>query len=356
MNKVILVCEGLHNRAGIERMTIELANLLSEDYTISIVVINSFSDASCPFDIDPKVKIVSLNTIFKKSIRNLNIPIIKALRKLFKTERPNVVITVATPLVRLTAPACFGLGIRNIAWEHFNIFAGSKMGTAFKAIAPWFVDNTVVLTKQDEEDYRKYHAHRVITIPNFTNIGINEPSKCNNMILLAVGRHAPQKGFDLLIKAWAQTIAPEWTLRIVGSGSEKHTNEQLAKNLNVLDRIEFVDAHPDIAKEFQNASCFVLSSRFEGLVLVLIEAKMMGLPCISFDCPNSPKEVIRNGIDGVLVPPEDINQMAITLTTMLKDNYALKEMGKEGRKDAMDRYSAKAIKYQWNKLIESKES
>lgn len=353
MNKVCLVCEGLTNRAGIERMTVELANLLSEEYSVQIIVIDPFSYESCPFRIKSEVKVSSLNKSFKKSFLNINYEIIQDLRHIFKTESPKAVITVATPLVRLTAPAAFGLSIKNIAWEHFNIHAGSKIGTMYKAIASWFVDNTVVLTKQDEVDYKKYLASRVLTIPNFTNIGINEPSKCNNKILLAVGRHAPQKGFDLLIKAWAQTKVPEWTLRIVGSGADKHKNEQLAKNLHVHDRIEFVEAHPDIAKEFQNASCFVLSSRFEGLVLVLIEAKMMGLPCISFDCPNSPKEVIRNGIDGVLVPPEDINQMAITLTTMLKDNFALKEMGEEGRKDAMDRYSAKAIKYQWINLIKS---
>ncbi|MBD5274659.1 MAG: glycosyltransferase family 4 protein [Bacteroides sp.] len=353
MNKVILVCEGLKNRAGIERMTVELANLLSEEYSVLIVVIDPYSSESCPFRIEPKVEVTSLNKSFKKSLKNLNLSVIKALRHIFKEELPKAVITVATPLVRLTAPACLSLGIKNIAWEHFNIFAGSKIGTLFKIVAPWFVDKTVVLTKQDELDYKKFFTPRVITIPNFTNIGINPPSKCDNKILLAVGRHAPQKGFDLLIKAWAQTSAPGWKLRIVGSGADKSKNEQLAVNLNVSDRIDFIEAHPNIAQEFQNSSCFVLSSRFEGLVLVLIEAKMMGLPCISFDCPNSPREVIRNNIDGILIPPENIEEMANALTRTLKDTAALKKMGEEARKDAMNRYSVNAVKNQWLTLINS---
>ncbi|MDE6577704.1 MAG: glycosyltransferase family 4 protein [Muribaculaceae bacterium] len=352
MNKVILVCEGLHNRAGIERMTVELANLLSEEFEVIIVVIDPFSYETCPFMINSGIKVVSLNTSFMKSLKNFNIPIIKSLRKIFKTERPKAVITVATPLVRLTAPACLGLKIRNIAWEHFNIYAGSRKGAAFKAIAPWFVKNTVVLTEEDEKDYRVNYAPRVVTIPNFTTIGNNEPSACSTKVLLAVGRHANQKGFDLLIQAWAKTDAPGWVLRIVGSGDDKQKNEQLAKDLGVWDRIEFIEAHPDIAKEFQNSSCFVLSSRYEGLVLVLIEAKMMGLPCISFDCPNSPREVIRNGLDGWLVPKEDIDALAKELSLRLSDPEALKKAGKAGREDAIKRYSPEAIKNQWLKIID----
>lgn len=352
MNKIILVCEGLHNRAGIERMTVELANLLSEDYDVKIVVIDSFSYDSCPFDIDSKVKVISLGTSFKKSLRNLNIHIIESLRKIFKEERPKTVITVAIPLVRLTAPACLGLRIQNIAWEHFNILAGSKMGTLFKTIAPWFVSKTVVLTEADEKYYKKYLAPRIRTIPNFTTIGNNNPSKCENKVVLAVGRHAPQKGFDLLIKAWAKTDVSGWKLRIVGSGDCKQKNEQLAKDLGVKDSIEFVEAHPNIANEFQNASCFVLSSRYEGLVLVLIEAKMMGLPCISFDCPNSPAEVINDGVDGWLVPPENIEALAKELILHLSDMDALRKAGTLGRMDAMNRYSPNTIKMNWISLIE----
>lgn len=352
MNKIFLVCEGLKNRAGIERMTVDLANLLSDQYEVEIIVIDPFSYEQCPFEIDPKVKVKSLNTSFRKSLHSLNRPIIKDLRKIFQAHHPKAVITVATPLVRLTAPACFGLGIRNIAWEHFNIYAGSKKGTLFKIIAPWFVNNTVVLTEEDERDYRINYAPRILTIPNFTNIGKNEPSKREKKVLLAVGRHAPQKGFDMLIKAWAKTDAPGWKLRIVGSGDDKIKNERLAKDLGVWDRIEFEEAHPDIVKEFQNASCFVLSSRFEGLVLVLIEAKMMGLPCISFNCPNSPKEVIQDGKDGWLVPKEDVDALAKEMTLRLSDINSLRRAGEEGRKDAMKRYSPLAVKEMWCNLIE----
>lgn len=355
MKKVMLICEGLSNRAGIERMTVDLANLLASDYDVTIVVIDPFERGECPFTIDGRVATISLESRFATSPLNFNRGIIRRLRALFKAEKPVAVITVATPLVRLTAPACRGLGIRNIAWEHFNIFAGSKMGTLFKMVAPWMVDCTVALTETDARDYRRLHAPRVVAIPNFTNIGENAPSECGNRRIIAVGRHAPQKGFDMLIKAWAKVDAPGWTLRIVGSGADKSSNEALARELiTEPGRIEFAEAHPGIAREFQEASCFVLSSRFEGLVLVLIEAKMMGLPSVSFDCPNCPREVLRDGVDGLLVPPEDIDALAQALTRVLADPDRLREMGREARLDAQKRYSPEAVKTSWINLIENR--
>ena len=355
MRKVWLFCEGLHHRAGIERMTVELANLLCGDYEVKIVVIDPFDYESCPYTIDRQVKVESLNASFCKqllSIAGLNIPLIKSFRNLIKIERPDVIISVATPMARIVAPAIVGKKIRHITWEHFNINAGSRVGAVYKALIPWFVNTTVVLTEADAEAFRHMKSPRIKVIPNFTSIGKNEPSKCDNKTVIAVGRHTLQKGFDLLIRAWAKTDAPGWTLKIVGSGVDRESNEALARKMNLEDRIEFKDATPRIAEEYKQASCFVLSSRFEGLVLVLIEAKMMGLPTVCFDCPNSPKEVVRDGYDGILVPPEDIDALSNSLTKILKDPNMHKKMGERGRNDAISRYSPEAIKGLWLNILD----
>lgn len=351
---ITLFAEALRNRAGIERMTVELANLLVGKYKVEIILIDPFDPELWPFSIDSRIRIRSLHSSFEKSllsIKGVNIPNIRLLRRILKADKPNVLITVATPLVRISAPAIIGLGIRHIAWEHFNLYAGSKVGSLYKMLAPWLVDATVVLTKADARNYRRVHAPRIYEIPNFTSIGRYQPSKCETKILLAVGRHAPQKGFDLLIKAWAKTEALGWKLRIVGSGDDKPANMRLAEELGIMDRIEFVDSTPDIVREFQSASCFVLSSRFEGLVLVLIEAKMMGLPCVSFDCPNSPREVIRDSVDGWLVPNGDTDALAKCLSLHLSNLNILRKAGYAARLDAMERYSAKCVLSQWISLF-----
>ncbi len=352
MKKIILFCEALRNRAGIERMTVELGNLLCQTYDIIIVTIEPFSYDSCPYKINEKVMIESLESRFLKKLYSLNFDNIKSLRKILKKEKPFAIIAVATPLVRIAVPAAFGLDIKTIGWEHFNIFAGSKIGTVYKVLSTWMANHTVVLTEKDGIDFKKMHAKRIEVIPNFTSIGINPPSNCHDKVLLAIGRHEYQKGFDMLIKAWSKVSAPGWKLRIIGDGSKKNENKQLAEELGIIETIEFKDATPKIADEFQKASCFVLSSRFEGLVLVLIEAKMMGLPSICFDCPNSPKEVIRDGLDGWLVPPEDTDALAKAITSALRDMTQLKQMGIKARLDALERYSAEAIKSEWDNLLQ----
>lgn len=351
--KIILFCEALRNRAGIERMTVELANLLQSNFETSIVTIDPFVTAKCPYNINDNVRVCALNSSFNKSLFSPNLKNIRQFRKLILKEHPDVIITVATPLLRISAPATWGTNIKNIAWEHFNLYAGSKIGSVYKMIAPWFADQTVVLTEADAKDFKKVHAPRVIAIPNFTYIGKNEPSKCTEKILLAVGRHSRQKGFDLLLKAWAQVNAPGWKLKIVGSGELREENENLAKQLGISDNTIFVDTHSRIAEEFQNASCFVLSSRFEGMVLVLLEAKMMGLPCISFDCPNSPREIIRDGVDGWLVENGNITALASVLNSKLSCLDKLQAAGHAARLDALDRYSPEKIKLMWLSIIKN---
>lgn len=349
--KIILFCEALRNRAGIERMTVELANLLQSDFETSIVTIEPFVKTECPYDIKDDVTVSSLNSSFHKSLFSSNLKNIRRFRKHILTQHPDVIITVATPLLRISAPATWGCCIKNIVWEHFNLYAGSKIGSIYKMIAPWFADQTVVLTEADAKDFKRVHAPRVVAIPNFTSIGNNEPSRCTEKILLAVGRHSRQKGFDLLLKAWALADAPGWKLKIVGSGELRKENENLAKQLGISDNTIFVDAHSAIADEFQNASCFVLSSRFEGMVLVLLEAKMMGLPCISFDCPNSPREVIRDGIDGWLVPPENTEALTQIINLRLNDTRLLASSGLKAREDAMRRFSPESVKQKWLNII-----
>lgn len=344
---ILLFAEALINRAGIERMTVELAGLLADEHDVSIVLIRSYDSNQSPYKIDSSVKVISLNSKFS----GLNIKNIRAFRKIVKSINPDVIISVAVPMVRIVAPAICGLGIKHIAWEHFNLYAGSRKGVMWRLLSARLVDKTVVLTEADAKDYQDRQAPNIIAIPNFTSIGKNEPSECENKILLAVGRHDNQKGFDMLIKAWAKVGRSDWKLKIVGNGKLKEKHKALASDLNVQESIIFVDSTDNIAHEFQSASCFILSSRFEGLVLVLIEAKMMGLPCISFDCPNSPREIIRDGIDGWLVENGNIDALAERITLTISAPHLLPSYGQKARQDAFARYSPQAVKSMWSNLL-----
>lgn len=338
----------LKNRAGIERMTIDLANLLSAYHQIYIVSLAEIHTNSIPFTLNKDVTLISLNHEFSW----FNVKLISRVRKLVKNIKPDIIVSDAVHIVSITAPALIGLGIPNISWEHFNMKAASRIGFIWRLVAPWLVSKTVVLTHADEKEYKLHLAPNITTIYNFTNIGNQQlTSNCENKIMIAVGRHEQQKGFDLLIRAWAKAETLDWKLKIVGSGSKYNENIELAKVLNVKDSIEFIPNTDCIEKEYIDSSCFVLSSRFEGLVLALIEAKMMGLPSICFDCPYSPKEVIENGIDGWLVESENVDSLSKKISEVIINPLQLRNMGHMAKQDAEKRFSKNSALKQWEQLF-----
>lgn len=346
---IILFAQGLINRAGIERMTVALANLLANRYKVTIVLIEPFSYENLPYNLRESVHVESLNSSFG----GFNFKNIRLLRNVVVELKANILITVATPLVRISAPALAGLRIRNIAWEHFNLYAGSGIGSIWKILSTYLVERTVVLCDDDAVNFRKKKARNITTIYNFSSMGEeNLPSECNEKIILSVGRHANQKGYDMLLKAWAKVKKNGWKLKIVGNGPLFSENQHIAQKLKILDSVIFEDSTPNIVNEYRNASCFVLSSRYEGLVMVLIEARMMGLTCISFNCPTGPREIIRDNVDGFLVEAGNIDALAAKISEVISMKN-LPELGKQARVDAMQRYGTEQAALKWISIIES---
>lgn len=349
--KICLFSQSVSNAGGIERMTVELANLLAASgHEVDLILIEEFTHS--PYRISPNVTIHSLRSTFssKAILRNIS-----HLRKLIKQLAPRYLVTVAIPLVRVSAPALWNMQVKNIAWEHFNLYAGSKVGFYWRLISTKLVWKTIVLTETDKNNYLKHIHSNIQCIPNFTTIRFEKQAEINSNLIIAVGRLERQKGFDYLLDAWANVVTSvkDWKLKIVGSGSLKGELEAQAKRLGIDKSVEFKSATTDIASIYTEASCLVMSSRFEGLPMVLIEAKTAGLPCVSFDCPNGPAEIIRDQVDGLLVPFKDTQALANSLKQLLPNREKLKGMGKAAREDAIKRFSNQAILAQWNSLFEN---
>ena len=349
--KICLFSQSVSNSGGIERMTVELANLLvTNHYEVHLILIEEFSKSHFP--IHPNVSIHSLESTFSFGSYFQNI---FRLRKLIKQIIPNYFITVAIPLVRISAPALLNTKTKNIAWEHFNLYAGSKIGFYWRLLSTQLVWKTIVLTEVDKKNYLKHIHCNIQCIPNFTSIKMKKQAEINTNTIVAVGRLERQKGFDLLLEAWADVISSvkDWNLKIVGSGSLKDELQLQAEHLGIKHRVEFQSATTDISSVYTEASCLVMSSRFEGFGLVLIEAKTAGLPCVSFDCPYGPAEIIQDQVDGLLIPFKDIQALADSLKQLLPNREKLKEMGKAAHKDAVDRFSKQAVLAQWDSLLKN---
>ena len=172
--------------------------------------------------------------------------------------------------------------------------------------------------------------------------------------LAAMGRLDHQKGFDLLIQAFARIASRHtaWRLRIAGQGAERAALEALARRFQLDSRVEFCGWQDDPTPFLKEAQLFVLSSRWEGFPNALLEAMSCGLPAVSFDCPSGPAEIIRHQLDGLLVPPENVEELAAAMDRLMSDPELRRELGSRAS-EVVTRFRAPAIYSAWDQAVAS---
>ncbi|MEU8803654.1 glycosyltransferase family 4 protein [Spirillospora sp. NPDC048819] len=193
---------------------------------------------------------------------------------------------------------------------------------------------------------------RIVRIPNASPPLPGRPSRREHEVVLAAGRLVANKGFDLLIRAYAPIAAehPGWTLRIFGSGLRRERLAALIAELGLTGRVELSGFTRDLHGEMARASIYVLSSRREGMPMVIIEAMGMGLPVVSFDCPFGPPELITHGHDGLLVPTGDVDALTAALRELIADPGLRDRLGEQARRSARA-YDLEHIGARWSRLI-----
>jgi glycosyltransferase involved in cell wall biosynthesis len=219
------------------------------------------------------------------------------------------------------------------------------------------LDALVVLTRADLEEYRREipSLRRLVQIPNAVPpVDGAGTSDLAAPVLLAAGRLTPQKGFDRLLRAWAHVAPerPEWRLRICGDGPQHKALRKLVGELGIADRVDLAGRSDDLGADMAAASLFVLSSRFEGLPMVLLEAMSRGLPVVGFDCPTGPREVISDGTDGILVRNGDEPGLARAIASVTADPDARRRLGAAAAAKASE-FSLEAILPRWHELLRS---
>lgn len=356
--KLIFVTGGLIS-GGAERVMSIITNGLSErGFNISII---SKQHVKPFYKLNDSVKVIypegkiSYNKGFKRFFSILIVLI--DIFKILKLEKPDVVIPFSTTTNGSIIIISKLLGIKILASEHNNY----KVGLNNPSI--WFIkrliykmsDYLTVLTNRDVDEYYGSFIKNVFVMPNpLPLVPLNSQNESQReKIILAVGNVARwnHKGFDNLLSILAniQNRIAEYKLVIAGGGDPTYL-KQICSELNIENKVEFLGEVKDIKHYMQKASVFVLTSRWEGLPMVLIEAMSQGLPCVAYDCFTGPAEIITNGKDGILVNDQNKEDFGQELIYLLNDKDKQLSLSKEAILK-VKKYDVNTILDKWEDLL-----
>jgi len=293
------------------------------------------------------------------------------LRRAIKQHRPDVMVAMMTSSVVLGIVAGTGLPVRVYGSER-NYPAGQKIHPVWavlRRLVYRFADGHIAQTQKTAVWLKKVTGARNIkVIPNPVawpmhafdpKIDPNEVVAAERKILLAVGTKPIQKGFDLLVEAFSKlsSVYPDWDLVILGIDPDSHDTigggasvKKLAERLGIAHRLFMPGKVGNMIDWYQRADLFVLSSRYEGIPNVLLEAMASGCPSIAFDCNTGPREIIQDGINGVLVPPENIQALSSGLASLMADKSLRKKYGHNGLR-VRETFSEDKIIGLWSEAI-----
>jgi glycosyltransferase involved in cell wall biosynthesis len=277
-----------------------------------------------------------------------------ALLRRLRAMRGGIVIGTR-PAFNILIGALAGPGTVTLGQEHLHSGAHRPRLTTDIRRHYHDLDVLAVLTEADLRDYERVlrgARTRLVRMPNAVPPLAGEISPLEGKVVMAAGRLNAQKGFDLLIRAFAQVAVdhPDWQLRIYGDGPRHELLRRLIADHGLHGNAFLMGAAPNMGEEMAKASVFALSSRLEGFGIVVVEAMSKGLPVVSFDCPRGPAEIITDGRDGILVAPQDVDAFAAALRSLIEDEALRRRMGAAGLETAR-LYDAAEIGRRWEALV-----
>jgi glycosyltransferase involved in cell wall biosynthesis len=351
------VIGSISSGGGTEKITIALANRLSID-GYNVFIISLTMEQKLFFDIDKNIRLYSLFKRQKNYV--IRFPqIIYMLEKKVKENKIDILINVDVILALFSLPLkIFNKNLKIISWEHFNYQTnlGITRRDYARVLSKKYANVIITLTEQDRNFYIDNGKSKipVVSIANFLDNIPHTASALNNKTVIAVGRFSYQKGFDILIDVWkcvkSNKDSTDWILKIIGNGEDKEKIRKKIKELDLMSSIEIIDATKNIYDYYLSSSIYVMTSRFEGFPMVLLEAKSYGLPIVSFDCLTGPRELIKNGYDGYIIPFGNIQLMANKILNLMSDESKRIDMGKNAKK-IVNNYSVNHIILKWKKLF-----
>lgn len=384
--RIVYCIPHLYNSGGMERVLTQKVNWLAAhtDYEITIITteLTPVGQSDVYFELDERVRVEAFGIDF-----NADYPKPLLSKYIGHARRLRAYKRALTEYIRShTIDLCISLGGKEVAFistlpcrtmVEFHFAKDHRQQLLDANHTGWFwhllgrirtwqlvrdvrsVEQIIALTEKDRQDWQQAGCTNVKCIPNpcALNSRKSKVESRKTKKVLAVGRLHEQKGFDMLLEAWNNVqrdnvqCTKEWVLRIVGEGAQRAALEQQIRDLH-LSNVVLAGRVENMVEEYAAASLFVLSSRYEGLPLALIEAMWCGVPCVSFDCPHGPAELLEDD-RGWLVPAMDVAGLAKQIAYAMSHSEEALERAQRAQEYAYEKYSEASIMPHWIELIEN---
>ena len=375
--KIVYCTPALYMAGGVERVLTLKANYFAEHFGYDItIILTEGEDRPLFYPLSEKVKVVNLNIGFEELwtcsfIKKVFVYLKKQylFKKLLKQEllriRPDITISLLRREINFLTSINDGskkigeLHVNRSNYRNFeqgdanvikNLFSKFWMNSLVRNLK--HLDKFVVLTEEDSRNWTE--LNNVVVIPDPLTFSSLSISPLSEKRVISVGRYVYQKGFDLLLQSWSivEKECPDWSLTIIGQGNRLEY-ESLIDELQVdRSRCKLMGPTGNIQDEYINSSLLVMSSRFEGFGMVLVEAMSCGLPVVSFDCPCGPKDIIQDHVDGLLVENGNIDKLADSIIWMIQHPEQRKAMATKAVEN-VQRFRMDQIADLWKSLFEA---
>lgn len=349
----LLFLEGdMSRKGGTERMTALIANALSARHSVFVTSLRMVGGGVF-FPLNGCVQHSVLDNGAGKTGAAAQI---RMIRRFIKENKIDCVINVDVGMGFYGIIAARGTGAKVITWEHGNYFNnwGSRWFPYFRRFAARHSDAVVVLTERDKQNYMT-NISRCRPVTVIGNPVEKHPVdyRSDSRTILSAGHLAPVKRFTLIPEVGRTVFArhPDWQWRICGEGPERAEIERKIAEYGLSKNIILAGSVSDMETEYRAAAMYVMTSEMEGLPMVLLEAKSYGLPLVSFDIMTGPGEIIRDGVNGYLVPSGDTAALAEKICRLIENEELRRDFSENSQVD-IERFDSVEIIEQWEKLIQ----
>lgn len=357
---------------GAERVICNLAEYFySEGYRVTMVT--KVRDEK-EYDLNPGIRRIIADITPEEEtgsrIHNL-LARINKLRRIWKEVKPDVIVSFIRKNNLMAIASAVPLGIPVVVSVRSAPERELK-GFGFKTISFLLfrmAAGVVLQTREAYDFFPGYIRAKAVVLPNSINPEFLKASEeletqgdgsstnsAREKKIITVGRIDDNKNQKLLVDAYARIAMqyPEWSLDLIGDGSGKQAFEKYVNILPCKDRINFTGAVDDVAKRMSEASIFVLPSKIEGMPNALIEAMVMGMACISTDCPcGGPRDLIAaDESNGILVPVDNVDAMAMALKRLITNDTLRESMGDNAKK-IINSLNPDSVNISWKNYIEN---